>query len=88
MTISSDHVTGFVVGIGVASLGFYMYKKNEAQIDEWLRGQSINFPFTGLQAKDQSGKSLEELLREKERLEDLIAEREMAGKSEAQAAPA
>ena len=44
MTITSDHVTGFVVGIGVASLGFYMYKKNEAQIDEWLRGQSINFP--------------------------------------------
>ena len=88
MTISSDHVTGFVVGIGVASLGFYMYKKNEAQIDEWLRGQSINLPFAGFQAKDQSGKSLEELLREKERLEDLIAEREMAEKSKTQAAPA
>ena len=44
MTISSDHVAGFVAGIGVASLGFYMYKKNKAQIDEWLRGQSINFP--------------------------------------------
>jgi hypothetical protein len=88
MTISSDHVTGFVVGIGVASLGFYMYKKNEAQIDEWLRGQSINLPFSGFQPKDQSGKSLEELLREKERLEDLIAEREMAEKSKAQAAPA
>jgi len=88
MTISSDHVTGFVVGIGVASLGFYMYKKNEGQIDEWLRGQSINLPFSGFQAKDQSGKSLEELLREKERLEDLIAEREVAEKSKAQAAPA
>ena len=88
MTISSDHVTGFVVGVGVASLGFYMYKKNEAQIDEWLRGQSINLPFSGFQAKDQSGKSLEELLREKERLEDLIAEREMAEKSKAGTAPA
>jgi len=88
MTISSDHVTGFVVGLSVASLGFYMYKKNEAQIDEWLRGQSINFPFTGFQAKDQSGKSLEELLREKERLEDLIAEREMAEKSKTQDVPA
>ena len=88
MTISSDHVTGFVVGIGVASLGFYMYKKNEAQIDEWLRGQSIRFPFMGSQAKDSSGKSLEELLRKKERLEDLIAEREMAEKSKSQSAPA
>ena len=88
MNITTEHVTGFVVGLGVASLGFYMYKKNEAQIDEWLRGQSINLPFTGFQAKDQSGKSLEELLREKERLEDLIAEREMAEKSKAQVAPA
>ena len=88
MTITSDHVTGFVVGIGVASLGFYMYKKNEAQIDEWLRRQSINIPFPGFQAKDQSGMSLEDLLREKERLEDLIAEREMAAKSPAQAATA
>ena len=88
MAISSNHVTGLVVGIGVASLGFYMYKKNEAQIDEWLRRQSINLPFPGCRAKDSSGKPLEELLREKERLEDLIAEREMAEKSEAQAAPA
>ena len=88
MAISSNHVTGLVVGIGVASLGFYMYKKNEAQIDEWLRRQSINLPFPGCHAKDSSGKSLEELLREKERLEDLIAEREMAEKSKAQAAPA
>jgi hypothetical protein len=88
MTISTDHVTGFVVGLGVASLGLYMYKKNQTQIDEWLRGQSIKFPFTGCQAKDSSGKSLEELLREKERLEDLIAEREMAEKSPPQAAPA
>ena len=88
MTINSEHVTGFIVGIGVASLGLYMYKKNEAQIDEWLRGQSIKFPFPGFQAKDQSGMSLDELLREKERLEDLIAEREMAEKSKTQAAPA
>ncbi len=88
MAITSDHVTGFVVGMGVASLGLYMYKKNEAQIDEWLRRQSINLPFPGFQTKDQSGMSLEELLREKERLEDLIAEREMAEKSKTPAAPA
>jgi hypothetical protein len=87
MTITSDHVTGAIVGIGVAALGLYMYKKNEAQIDEWLRRQSINLPFKGFQAKDQSGKSLEELLREKERLEDLIAEHEMAEKAKTQAAP-
>ncbi|MGA2067874.1 MAG: hypothetical protein ABSG86_23095 [Thermoguttaceae bacterium] len=88
MAISSDHLTGLVVGVGVASLGFYFYKKNQAQIDEWLHRQSIGFPLPGLRAKDASAKSLEDLLREKERLEDLIAERELAQKSQAQAAPA
>ena len=87
MSITSDHLTGFIVGIGVASLGLYMYKKNETQVNDWLRSQSINFPFSGAPAKDQSGTPLEELLREKERLEDLIAEREMAEKSKAQAVP-
>ena len=48
MAITSDHVTGFIVGLGVASLGFYMYKKNQAQIDEWLRRQSINLPLPGV----------------------------------------
>jgi hypothetical protein len=85
MNVTSEHVTGFVVGIGVASLGFYLYKKNEAQVNEWLRSQSINLPFSGSPAKDQSGMSVEELLREKERLEDLIAEREMAEKTPAPA---
>jgi hypothetical protein len=88
MAITSEHVTGFVAGLGVASLGLYIYKNNQAQIDEWLRRQSINLPFPSFQAKDQSGMSLEELLREKERLEDLIAERELAEKSKGQAASA
>ena len=68
--------------------GFYLYKKNEAQVNDWLRSQSINLPFTGAQSKDESGKSIEELLREKERLEDLIAEREMAEKAKTQTARA
>jgi hypothetical protein len=88
MNVSSEHVTGFVVGIGVAALGFYLYKKNEAQVDEWLRQQSINLPFSNTPTKDQSGTSVEELLREKERLEDLIAEREAAEKAKTQAATA
>ena len=85
MGVTSEHMTGFIVGVGVASLGFYLYKKNESRIDEWLRSQSINLPIPGLQKKDQSGMSLEELMREKERLEDLIAEREAAEKAKAQA---
>ena len=29
LNITSDHVTGFVVGLGVSALGFYLYKKNQ-----------------------------------------------------------
>ena len=75
MGINSDQVTGFVVGLGAAALGFYLYKKNQARVDGWLRQQGIHVPQAG--AKDASSLSLEELMTEKERLEDLIAEREL-----------
>jgi len=88
MNVTSEHVTGLIVGVGVAALGFYLYKKNEGQVNEWLRSQSINLPFSGSPAKEPSGMSVEELLREKERLEDLIAERELAEKSKTQASAA
>jgi hypothetical protein len=76
MAINSNHVSGFIVGIGVAAVGFYVYKMNQAQVDEWLRRQGINFPEVA--DKDAAAMTLEELVTEKERLEDLIAEREMA----------
>jgi len=86
MAISTEHVTGFVVGLGASALGFYLYKRNRQQVDQWLRQQGINVPQTG--GRDETGMSLEELVREKERVEDLIAEREMqAGETSAEPAP-
>jgi len=79
MAINSNHVTGFAVGLGVAAVGFYIYKKNQAKVDEWLRSQGISVP--GSPGVDAGGMSLEDLVREKERLEDLIAEREIAGEA-------
>jgi hypothetical protein len=78
MAISSQHVTGLLVGLGVAGLGFYVYKQNQAQIDEFLRKQGIQLP--NQQKGDHAKMSLEELVAEKERLEDLIAERELETK--------
>jgi hypothetical protein len=75
MGINSDQVTGFVVGLGAAALGFYLYKKNQARVDGWLRQQGIHVPQPS--AKDASTLTLEELMTEKEHLEDLIAEREL-----------
>ncbi|MBD3290064.1 hypothetical protein GF337_14755 [candidate division KSB1 bacterium] len=81
MNITSQHVTGFVVGVGAAGLGFYLYKKNQPQVDEFLRRQGIQLPVHSV--KDYASMSLEELVSEKENLEDLIAEREQEAKEEA-----
>ena len=80
MAINSDHVTGLVVSLGASALGFYLYKKNRKRVDDWLRQQGINVPQNG--AGDVASMSLEELTREKERLEDLIAEREVQSKEQ------
>jgi hypothetical protein len=76
MPVTSQHVTGFVVGLGVAAAGFYFYKMNQKQVDAWLESQGIHIP--GASASDYSSMTLEELVRQKETLEDLIAEREYA----------
>ena len=80
MSINSDQITGFVVGLGAAALGFYLYKKNQARVDQWLRQQGIHVPQAS--AKDPSCMSIEELMTEKERLEDLIAEQQVGGAPE------
>ncbi len=80
MNITSQHVTGFVVGVGVATAAYYAYKKNQTQVDDFLRRQGIQLPETGL--KNHGSMTLEELVAEKEHLEDLIAEREMAEKKQ------
>jgi hypothetical protein len=85
MDITTEHVTGFIVGLGASALGLYLYKQNQARVDGWLRQQGINVPQTG--TKDEAGMSLQELTREKERLEDLIAERAVQEKEQPAAQP-
>lgn len=82
VNITSQHITGFVVGLGASALGFYLYKKNQDAIDDFLRSQGLNLPKQGL--KEVSSMTLEDLVAEKERLEDIIAEREMAIREPAQ----
>jgi hypothetical protein len=73
--LTRDHFIGFLAGLGVSALGFYLYKRNQAKVDEFLRSQGIQIPGSQL---SPSSMSLEDLVREKERFEDLIAEREAA----------
>jgi hypothetical protein len=81
MPITSQHVTGFVVGLGVAAAGFYLYKKNQKRVDAWLERQGIHLPSAA--SADYGSMTLEDLVRQKENLEDLIAEREYAGEQKA-----
>jgi hypothetical protein len=81
MAINGNHIVGFAVGVGAAGLGFFLYKRYQDQIDDFLRRQGINLPTQG--SKDFGSMSLEELVSEKERLEDLIAEIEMSSQSKA-----
>lgn len=76
MEIRNEHLVGFVAGIGTAALGFYLYKKHQPEVDEFLRSQGIATPVDG--SRNEAELTLEELVREKERLEDVIAEREHA----------
>ena len=83
MNITSQHMAGFAVGVGAAVAAYYVYKNNQPQIDEFLRRQGIQLPETSV--KEYSNMSLEELVTEKEHLEDLIAEREMGDQPAAEA---
>ncbi len=77
--LSSGKVLAFGVGVGSAAVGFYLYRKNENKIHDFLRSQGINVPeSTG--GKAPSDLSLEELVMAKEQYEDLIAEKELLAK--------
>ena len=84
MAITRQHITGFFLGMGAAAVGFFFYRQNQDRIDEFLRKRGIKIP--GASGKDLSGKSLEELVREKEKIEDIIAEREHELKNQGGAA--
>ena len=73
--INKDHVLGAAVGVGVRAVGYYAYKKNQNQVDNFLRQQGINVSSTS--HKDYKNMSLEDLMETKELIEDLIAEKEI-----------
>ena len=66
---------GLLVGVGVSAVGFYLYKTNEEKVDDFLRAQGV--PVAQPSKKNYANYSVEELMRTKEDIEDLIAEREI-----------
>ena len=76
--ISSDHVLGFAIGVGACAAGFYFYVKNQDQVNDFLRQQGINIPESTV--KDYGEMTIEELILQKEKLEDMIAEKQVQKK--------
>jgi len=68
-TITKDHLVGAAVGVGVAAVAFYLYKK----IDDFLRKQGINIKTSS--CSNLEGLDIEGLTEMKEHIEDLIAEK-------------
>lgn len=73
--VNRNHVTGFVVGVGVAATGYYVYMKNKDKVDSFLVKNGINVNTSN--KEDLTTCTLEELLLKKEHIEDIIAEKEM-----------
>lgn len=71
-------VKGILIGVGVSALGFCAYKHNEEKVDDFLRrhGVKVKSPAAGFETM-----SIEDLMRTKETIEDLIAEKEMQDQS-------
>jgi hypothetical protein len=88
MPVTNDHVVGFAAGVAVTALAFYWYDQNRERVDEFLQSQGINVgqpgaPFGSApqyspppSGDGTAGKAptIEELMAQKERLDDMIAE--------------
>ena len=73
--ITRDHVTGALVGVGIVAAGYYIYKKNQSQVDAFMKKQGINLPNN--MGKDYRMMSVVELMETKELLEDILAEKQI-----------
>ena len=71
-------VKGVLIGVGASLVGFCAYKHNDDKVDDFLRRHGVNVksPAAGFETM-----SVEELMRTKETIEDLIAEKEMQDQS-------
>ena len=78
MLSNNPLVKGILIGVGVSALGFCAYKHNEDKVDDFLRrhGVKVKSPAAGFETM-----SVEDLMRTKETIEDLIAEKEMQDQS-------
>ena len=71
-------VKGILIGVGASVVGFCVYKHNQEKQDNFHRrhGLKVKSPAAGFDPM-----SVEDLMRTKETIEDLIAEKELQDQS-------
>ncbi|MBM7705065.1 hypothetical protein [Metabacillus iocasae] len=71
MALNQDFLMGFISGTVVGAVGYKLYEQNSGQLQRLLQ-PSPGYPQAA--AASHAQPSIEELVAQKERLEDLIAE--------------
>ncbi|CRK81437.1 hypothetical protein [Neobacillus massiliamazoniensis] len=71
MALNRDFLMGFVSGTVVGAVGYRLYEQNNGQLKSLVQN---NLPSLSIQAP-RADLTLEDLVSQKERLDDLIAEK-------------
>lgn len=78
MAFNKDFMMGFVSGTVVGAVGYRLYEQNSGQLKSLIQPQGGFSQFESIGGPAQQP-SVEELIAQKERLEDLIAEQQAFG---------
>lgn len=70
MALNKDFLMGFLSGTVVGAVGYRLYEQNGGQLQRLVQPQGLGFN----QTPSSYQPSVEELVSQKERLEDMIAE--------------
>ncbi|RBW68757.1 hypothetical protein [Bacillus taeanensis] len=74
MTFNKDFLMGFLSGTVVGAVGYRVYEQNGAQLQRLIQpNQHVPLSFNGGAVRQEP--TIEQLMEQKERLEDLIAEK-------------
>lgn len=80
MAMNKDFLMGFVSGTVVGAVGYRLYEQNSGQLKQLIQQAPSPVNFGGANNNATAGNtsvpSVEELVAQKERLEDLIAEKQ------------
>ncbi|QHE51556.1 hypothetical protein [Pontibacillus sp. HMF3514] len=85
MAFNQDFLMGFVSGTVVGAVGYRLYEQNGAQLSSLVQSSPLNMGMgTSPYSQQETGTqhsyepSIEELVAQKEKLDDLIAEKKLA----------